>query len=407
MTFCLLGLELKSLINQQQAQQLPTLPTSRAFKKSTPIFLLLVASQLVVAVQWLFVSDSSHDTYLHLLLGLSLTAFFLLTLLMLNSRRRIKRIVWVIIFAGAFQAIYGAFMVLSGLEWSFFMLKYAYMEKATGTFINRNHLAGYLEMTLAVGIGYLLSQSTRYSGNWQQRLRQVVEMLLSPKVIMRLLLAVMVIALVLTRSRMGNTAFFSSLMISGGLALLLMKNKTRSTTILLSSLLIIDIMIVGAFFGVEKVADRLQNTSVNKESRDEVSRDTFMMWQENPVLGVGAGTYQYTYPAYKSDDVLSTRLYDHAHNDYLQFLAEFGLIAFVLLLTSVLWCLWWAIRAMYKRRSELFKGLGFASCMGIIAIGIHSSVDFNLQIPANAFMFVFMMALAVLARWMPRGGRRS
>jgi O-antigen ligase len=164
---------------------------------------------------------------------------------------------------------------------------------------------------------------------------------------------------------------------------------------------------VGAFFGVEKVADRLQNTSVNKESRDEVSRDTFIMWQENPILGVGAGTYQYTYPAYKSDDVVSTRLYDHAHNDYFQFLAEFGLVAFVLLLTSVLWCLWWSIRAMYKRRSELFKGLGFASCMGLIAIGIHSSVDFNLQIPANAFMFVFMMALAVLARWMPRGGRRS
>lgn len=98
-------------------------------------------------------------------------------------------------------------------------------------------------MTLALGIGFLLSQSTHYRGRWQQRLRQFIQMLLSSKVITRLLLAVMIIGLVMTRSRMGNTAFFVSLMVAGGLALLLIKNKSTSTTILLSSLLIIDVTI--------------------------------------------------------------------------------------------------------------------------------------------------------------------
>lgn len=368
--------------------------------KASPVWLLLLVAQLWVIIQSLLL-DNRHDIQHSLLQGLGLVAFFVLTLLLLTTRERIKRAIWVVILAASFQAVYGALMVLSGLEWSFFTEKSSYQGKATGTFINRNHLAGYLEMSLALGIGFLLSQSARYRGSWRQRLRQTIDTILSPKVIMRLLLAVMVIALVLTRSRMGNTAFFASLMITGGLALVLMKNRSRATTVLLTSLLVIDVAIVGTFFGVEKVAERLQNTSVEKESRDEVARDTYQMWQQNPALGIGAGSYQYTYPAYRSADVTVRGLYDHAHNDYLQFLAEFGLSGFIALMLAAGWCGWLGLVAMRKRHSNLMQGLGFASTMGLLAIAIHSSVDFNLQIPANAFMFVFLMAMACIARYTP------
>lgn len=397
----LLVFELNRFVSLQVSQQQESLRWPKVLIKGIPVLLLLLLTQAWVLAQYLLIDNGQHDIWLHLLLGSGLCAFLALSLFILNSRARVKRIIWIVILAAAFQAIYGALMVLTKLEWGFFIEKEAYIGKATGTFISRNHLAGYLEMSLALGIGFLLSQSTRYRGNWRQRLRQGIDMLLSPKVAMRLLLAVMVIALVLSRSRMGNTAFFASLMIAGGLALLLMKNKSRSTTILLSSLLVIDIAIVGTFFGVEKVAERLQNTTASKESRDEVARDTYQMWQQNPVLGIGAGTYQYTYPAYKGDDVPARRLYDHAHNDYLQFLAEFGLVGFVALFVASAWCFFWAIEAMRKRRSELFKGVGFGATMGMMAIGIHSTVDFNLQIPANAFMFVLLMALAIIARWAP------
>ncbi len=381
--------------------------SAKLLDKSRPVIYLLLLVQGFVFLQTLFF-DNYHDSFQHLILGLGLTTFFILTLLQLNSRSRIKTAIWIVIIAAAFQALYGSIMVMTGLEWGAWGAKTSYTGKATGTFVNRNSLAGYLEMTLALGIGFLLSQSTHYRGRWQQRLRQFIQMLLSPKVIMRLLLAVMVIGLVMTRSRMGNTAFFASLMIAGGLALLLMKHKSASTTILLSSLLIIDVAIVGTFFGVDKVAERLQGTSIEKESRDEVSRDTFNMWLDNPVLGTGAGSYQYSYPSYRSADVTTTRLYDYAHNDYLQFLAEFGALASLLLLLAVLLCFYWALQAMRLRRDDLFKGLGFASAMAIIAIGIHSLVDFNLQIPANAFMFIFMLALGCIARWGDSGrGSRS
>ena len=398
--FALLGIELFKLGKNQQLQKLDSIALPPAFIAAKPVLLALGAVQVLVLLQWLMTSgfQHGHDVYLSLLQGCALVGFFALSLLLIRNRDDIRRVVWTMILAAGFQAIYGAFMVLSGLEYGFFIKKEAYLGKATGTFINRNHLAGYLEMAIALGIGLLLASSTRYRGDWRQRLRQSIEMLLSPKVLARLLLAIMVIALVLTRSRMGNTAFFASLMLTGLLALLLMKNKSRSTTLLLSSLLVIDIAIVGTFFGVEKVADRIQNSSTESESRDEVTAATLETWQEHPLLGIGAGGFYYSYPSFRYAEHKSELTTRYAHNDYVQFLAEFGLIAFLLLLGSVLYCLWCGIQAMRQRNSSLHQGMGFASCMGLIAIAIHSTVDFNLQIPANAFVFMLLMAMALIAR---------
>tara|TARA_B100001109_G_scaffold164748_1_gene134182 strand:- start:887 stop:2449 length:1563 start_codon:yes stop_codon:yes gene_type:complete len=401
----LLLAELNYLLKVTAVAQLPTIPFPEAFVRARLLLLVLALVQLWVFAQWLGTSLSPYDTWVSLLKGIGLTAFFALTLLMLNSRERVKRILWVAVLAAAFQALYGAVMVLTGWEYGFFTEKVFYRTTATGTFVNRNSLAGYLEITLALGIGFLLAQSTRYYGSARQRLRQLIAMLLSDKVVLRLLLAVMVIALVLTRSRMGNTAFFASLMLAGGLALLLMRHKTRSTTILLSSLLVIDIAIVGTFFGVDKVAERLQKTSIQTESRPQVSRDTFIMWEQYPVTGTGAGTFTQIYPTFKSEDVRNPQIYNNAHNDLVQFLAEFGAPAYLMLAGCVGWCLWNAVVAMRKRNSELYKGMGFAALMGISAIGIHSAVDFNLQIPSNAFMFMLLMAMAFIARWAPHKTR--
>jgi hypothetical protein len=74
--------------------------------------------------------------------------------------------------------------------------------------------------------------------------------------ILRLALCVLVIALTTTHSRMGNSAFFSSLLIAGGIGIVLSRHATRNTVILLASLIAIDLFIVGSWFGVEKLAQR-------------------------------------------------------------------------------------------------------------------------------------------------------
>lgn len=405
--FTLLAFELRTLSAKQRFSQLPYLPLPVAFRRAAIPLSLIWGVQIWCVVQWLAFSLSPHDSLLSLQKGFTYAGFFTLCLLIIDTRQRVKEVIWIVVLAAAVQAVYGSTMTLSGLEYGFFEPKEKYFGVATGTFLNRNHLAGFMELSLALGIGLLLGQPAHYSGTLRQRARQVVKMLLSTKVILRLLLAILVIALVLTRSRMGNTAFFASLLIAGALALLLMRNKTTATTVLLSSLLIIDIAIVGTFFGVDKVAERLQNSSSETESRDEVTRDTFNLWKEHPVAGIGAGTFIYIYPNKKSDDIPSTKYYNNAHNDYAQFLAEFGLPAFIALGAIVLWSLWWGVGAMRQRNSSFYQGVGFASTMAIVAMGFHSTVDFNLQIPANAMIFVLILALAAIARWSPHKNRSN
>jgi len=154
----------------------------------------------------------------------------------------------------------------------------------------------------------------------------------------------------------------------------------------------------------------LQNTSSQTESRDEVTRDTLTIFKDYPLVGIGAGTFTHVFPALKSEDVTSFSLYNNAHNDYAQFAAEFGAPAYVALASVVIWSLWNALVAMRKRNSRFYQGIGFSVTMAIVAIGFHSTVDFNLQIPANASLFVVILALAAVARWAPhtvRSNRRS
>jgi O-antigen ligase len=330
---------------------------------------------------------------------------FCLTLLLVNDKRRIKLLAQVIVIGGVFQAAYGALMTLSGLEYGFFIKKEAYQGVATGTFINRNSLAGYLEMCLAVGVGLMLAElSTRTAVDWRDRARRLLHTLLGNKARVRLALVVMVIGLVLTHSRMGNTAFLVSLAVVGAFYLIVVRRIKRSSMIFFASILIVDLLVVGNYFGVEVVVERLQQTTLENVERDEVSRTTLTIVRDFPLTGSGAGSFYSTYPMYDTGDV-SPGFYRHTHNDYLQFASEFGLVATALLSFSVLASLWAAVTAQIKRRDRLLQGMGFAATMAIVALLIHSAVDFNLQIPANAAMFVILLALAWVCRyWDPQAG---
>ena len=338
-----------------------------------------------------------HITTEKLLLSVSLVLFFVLTLVLCNSHSRIRTLMWVIVFAGLFQAIYGSLMTLSGMEKHFFMDKWTDVGRASGTFVNSNHFAAYLVMSLSVGIGLMISSlSEEVTESWKHRLLGIVRVLLGAKMRLRIFLIIMVIALVLSRSRMGNTVFFMSLLVSGGVGLVLSRYATRATIIFLTSIIIIDIFIVGAWFGIDKIKERMETTSAETELRDEVNRDTYRQWQANKIWGTGLGTYPMIFPHYRGHDI--TGFHKHTHNDYLQFAAETGLVGIVLLAFISLYSLCMALIAQHKRRHPLMRGVSFAAMMGIIAMLIHATVEFNFQIPANAAMFMVLLAFASISR---------
>ena len=212
--------------------------------------------------------DVAATRYL-LLQGMACTMIFTLVTLMLQERDRISSLLWTVVASGAFQAAYGTMMTLSGLEYGFFVEKYTGLGLATGTFINRNHLAAYLVMALAAGIGLLISrlETAESAATLRARLRSLLTLLLSSKLLLRLLLAVMVIGLVLTRSRMGNLSFFVALTVAGGVILLGTRQwQSGKLALLLASLLVVDLLIVGRWFGADEVAERLMQTSAATDS---------------------------------------------------------------------------------------------------------------------------------------------
>jgi O-antigen ligase len=346
-------------------------------------------------------SVNPYATLVGLYKSIAYFLFFCLTLLLINRRRRLTTLATVIVFSGLFQAVYGSLMVMSGLEYGgLFIEKHVNVGRTIGTFVNPNHLAGYLVMSLAIGIGLMISTlGGNEAESFRQKLKHFISIFLSKKIILRLALVMMVIGLVMTHSRMGNTAFFSSLLIAGVIGLIFSKHAPRSTIILLASLIIIDIFIVGAWFGVDKVVQRLEQTSVKKEMRDDVFSYAQVQIKDYKVIGSGLGSFYSVFPNYRGRDVSGYN--DHAHNDYLQFSSETGLIGLSLLGIIVLVCLLKALQAQRLRRDPLLRGLSFSAIMAMIALLIHSTVDFNLQIPANAATINIIMALAWITRHHP------
>lgn len=396
------------------------LQTTRAFRSAWPVLLILGLTALWIQLQILPLPEgllqwlSPHAAAIHTTtfeantlslerfatrvnLGLTLTylQLFALALLLINSRKRVYLLVTTVVLSGVLQASYGTFMTLSGADFDYVLLKDVNKSSASGTFINRNHLAGYLEMSLALGIGLLvanIASQHQQHHDWRDTSRRALSALLSDTVRLRIYLTVMVIGLVMTRSRMGNSAFFISLTVAALYWVVATGRLTRGTLLLFGSLLLVDTWVVGNFFGIELVVERLQETSLEREHRDEVSIDALTVIGDYPLTGTGAGSFYSIFPMYQREEI--KLYYDHAHNDYAQFAVELGLPATALLGSGVLLSLAAALAALRRRDDELMRGLGLGSAMGILALLIHSSTDFNLQIPANAALFVVLMALA-------------
>lgn len=355
---------------------------------------------------WTPVSTDPYISWIHLRTTLGFTCLGFLTVALTNSRERLKILATTIVISGVFQGVYGSLMTLSGVEYGFFIKKEGFIGVATGTFWNRNHLANYLVLAISCGTGLLLAGLYQTKANsWRERSRRLLQTLLSSKTLIRLGLAMMVITLVLTKSRMGNFSFFSSLILSGFVWLWLTRRLTKGSILLLVSLIVIDSLIVGAWFGIDKVKERMETTAFSEESRDEVNRDTWQLILDQPILGSGAGSYYTTFPRYRQDDI--HLYYDHAHNDYFELLAEHGILGCLPLLLLIGMAMTKAIATMRQRKTLLFQAIAFAPMMAITAMIMHSTVDFNLQIPANAATFVIILAMAWVTRHLPSSTSRN
>jgi hypothetical protein len=323
-------------------------------------------------------------------LGLALTGVLALTLLLVRTRRRLRLLASTLIVAAVAQAMLASLLVLSGQ--GLWFIEPAV--RAHGTYANPNHLAGFLEMSVALGIGLLIADLAHQShfASWRQRLRAWVRVLLGRKARLRIYLAIMVIALVMTGSRMGNTAFFASLGIAGMIGTVAFRRSPRPVLVLLVSLVLVDILILGSWFGLDRVRERLEQTVVAEDARYQVGVQSTGYLEDYLWLGSGGGSFYAVFPAYRNEKSIP-RHFAHADNDLLELQLEYGVVGSALLGAIAALSLATALRVLWRREDPLLRGMAFATLMGVTAILIHSGTDANLHIPANAALFMVLLAL--------------
>ena len=384
------------------------------FQPKLPSALYVARLPIVLLLAFLALQGALHFTGVHyldeygiresLLETICLIQIFCLTLFLVDSSKRLKILVGALVLSGVFQAVYGSLMTITGIEHIWNQPKSNGIGNASGTFVSRTHFAGYLEMTLCLGIGLLIANLDQ--GNirtWRQRLRSWTNTLLGEKARVRIYLALMVIGLILSHSRMGNIAFFSAMMISCGLGLLLFRRSRKGVVILFTSLLIIDIFLMGAFFGIDQVQERIERTTV-QETRFDVYALGPQITMDSP-LGTGLGTWYTVLPSYRDASVVG--FFRHAHSDFIEFPNEAGLPGVAMLGSLWLLSIYTAIKVQSDRRHQFMRALGFAATMAMISILIHSSSDFNLQILANSVTFFIILALPYLATTLSPGNKRE
>ncbi len=344
------------------------------------------------------ISMERYQTVSHLLLLVTyLTAFFL-TLFLCRDRNAKKRLVFALVSLGAFEALYGLIQYLTGWQQIFAYVKKYYLEEATGTYINRNHFAGFLEMilpfviVLALRWTYLLSKNTSGRAGTFRKLVSRTELV---SVVFWLFLAIVILAaLVLSRSRMGIISALVSLVAILALAgTSTVGPRARAAVAAVSFIGVLGLVV---WIGSDPVMSRFetlgQEYNLSGQSRVSIWHDTLGLIRQHPFLGTGLGSFFVAYTSVQT--AFLNLLVEHAHCDYLEVATELGLPGAILVFGSIFWVLAQSARRYGKLEERFDKAVSLACIGSIGAILVHSLADFNLYIPANALLFTMILAMA-------------
>lgn len=336
------------------------------------------------------ISLDPFSTELSLLRGIAFLFVIITSALLINTVKRMRLVLTTLVCSGVFQALYGAFEVLLAQKYSL-VFGYEIGPAATGSFLYKNHFANYLLLCLCLGVGLIVGDlHASPSGSWVRRLLRWSEGALSRKMFWRLAIIIMVIGLVMSHSRMGNSAFFASTVIGSLVALACYKDKPRALMAFIISLLLIDTVVVGSLFGLNQLQQEIVHTSFATETRDEVVEWSLPIIADFPYTGTGMGSYASVFSSYTQRAI---GYYDHAHNEYIEFAVEAGVPMTLMLGGMCLWALWLCVRVMKTHNSKTLKGAALGCFMAIVGMLLHIAVDFNLQAPANAMTFILILTL--------------
>jgi O-antigen ligase len=249
--------------------------------------------------------------------------------------------------------------------------------KPFGPYVNRNHFAGFVELTLPTGLALLMLRGLR---------RDLVPLMI-------LLTILPISAVVLSSSRAGIIAVGAEICILAGLRFSKRGSERVHIRSLAAAVVAAVILIgwVGAGNALARFSAR-RDTGVSFTRRASMVRGAMGVFLAHPVSGSGLGTIVAVYPRYET--MYDGKLVDHVHNDFAETLAEMGIlggacgVAFLVLL----------FREGYKNfkaeQGYFSRALHAGAIAALGGMLLHSLVDFNLHIFSNALLFLLQAFLA-------------
>jgi O-antigen ligase len=362
---------------------------SRKFEGITlsPLFLPLCGFALVVFVQLVFHrTASSYDTRIQFQL---LLLYLILLFLLPQAYYRMNHwrgLLWFLMSLAFFVSVFGILqhLTFNGKLYWFRVMRYGGVP--FGPYVNRNHFAGFAELLIPVALVPLVLGKVR-----RERL-----------VLVALFALVPIVALLLSASRGGIISFIVQMII---MFLLLLVRRIRSKYMLAGGVLVLCAVLMVSWIGVQQVLERFSDykaLDVSLGKRASMRHDTWQIFLDHPVLGTGLGTLQMVFPPYET--LYDAKIVNHTHNDYLEALAETGV-------PGGIFCLWFlavlfleSIRGLKELGSSFGAALNLSGLVGCSGMLVHSLVDFNLHIPANALLFFVAAHLATVRLNVPNSG---
>ncbi len=342
-------------------------------------------------------SEVRHSTMIYFCLAISYISVIYLTANGFRTRNRVKALLMSVLFLGAFEAVYGLIQYLGDYDYIWQFNRQHYRELATGTLINHNHYALLVNLCICTGIGYLYYRSSRLLEGYKLSWKLVLTAPNAAKLLwVAFWLAVMGLGVVFSMSRMGIVAMIACL---GVMAMASKTAESGKRTIAIGLLMIFAVLGMATYIGIDAVLVRYENISLEREAnQDRVAlwRDAWKMIKEHPVLGQGLGTFQWIYPAYES--IRPDTPAKYAHNNYLQVLAELGIVGlavFIWIFVAV-WRV--AVKNLRNEQDPLARGVGLGTIGAMTAIALQEITDFGLYIPGVALMAAVLIGLNLRAQ---------
>ncbi|MFL6275641.1 MAG: O-antigen ligase family protein [Blastocatellia bacterium] len=324
---------------------------------------------------------------LFLLIGTLMSANFW------TSRTRLLQLANFLTMFGLAVAV---FSLVQHFAWNgkFYWIRPTEAPSPFGPFANHNHFAGLMELLIPIPLGLLLTRAVRGEMRWLYGFAALM----------------MSLAVLASLSRGGMISLVASLAFIFLLGMRARRYRdarrgapSRLATLAGRIVIITTIGIVvtaGVFWiGADPIIERVTNRQAATtdaqagsffNSRGWVWRDTLTMIRANPLTGVGLGAYDTAFSLYTASDG-SLRV-PQAHNDFLQIVADCGIIGGLLALWFIV-LLGRAIASGIKARDALMAGMAIGCGASAFAMLIHSIFDFNLQVPANALLFLLLVAV--------------